>query len=43
MPIIGMYMYTVTGYSKGSNTRGRSHSYLCAFCLLLPLGYVGSE
>jgi len=22
---------------KGSNTRVRSHSYLCAFCLLLPL------
>jgi len=23
---------------KGSNTRMRSHSYLHAFCLLLPLG-----
>jgi len=29
----------VTGYIKGSNTRGRSHSYLYAFCLLLPLGW----
>jgi len=28
---------------KGSNTPVCSHSYLYAFCLLLPLGYDGGE
>jgi len=37
------WLYTPWMPIKGSNTRVRSHSYLYAFCLLLPLGYVGSE
>jgi len=28
---------------KGSNTHVRSHSYVYAFCLLLPLAYVDGE
>jgi len=29
--------------SNNSNTRVCSYSYVYAFCLLLPLGYVGGE